>query len=114
MAESYGRDTHLLSRIGEAGSVYIADDVVAAISVIAACEVDGVASMAGGRYKKNIHVDMSEEQISIDLAISIKYNYNIPEVCSKVQEKVKASVESMTGLKVLVVNVKVSGVDVNS
>ena len=112
MAESYGRDTHLLSRIGEQGGVYIADDVVESISVIAAKEVEGVDSMAGGIYKKSVHVELTEENVSIDLAINIKYNHSIPETCAMVQDKVKAAVESMTGLSVLEVNVKISGVNV--
>lgn len=112
MAESYGRDTHLLSRLGEQGGVYIADDVVASISVIAAQEVEGVDSMAGGIYKKSVRVEMTEENVSIDLAINIKYNFSIPETCAQVQEKVKASVESMTGLSVTEVNVKIAGVSI--
>jgi len=61
---------------------------------------------------KGVKVDVSEEHVSVDLSLNIKYGYNIPGVSEKVQEKVKSAIENMTGLTVLDVNIKIAGVNV--
>lgn len=105
------------------GDVKIADEVVAIIAGLAATEVEGVASMAGNitnelvgklgmkNLSKGVKVDVTEEHVSVDLSLNIKYGYNIPEVSEKVQEKVKSAIENMTGLVVLDVNIKIAGVN---
>ena len=108
------------------GDVVIADEVIGVIAGLAAVEVEGVASMAGNATKelisklgkkllsKGVKVDVLEGVVSIAIAINIKYGFNVMNVCKKVQEKVKATVESMTGLTVADVNVRVAGVDVDA
>ena len=105
------------------GEVKIADDVVAVIAALAASEVDGVASMAGSltneinsrlgmkNLSKGVKVDVLEGVVTVSIALNLKYNYNIMEVSSQVQEKVKAAVENMTGLDVADVNIKVAGME---
>ncbi len=109
-------------RIGE---ICIADEVVAVIAALAALEVEGVDSMAGnitnelvgklGRknLSRGVKVDVTEEHVTVDLALNIRYSFNIPEVSAKVQERVIAAIENMTGLKVLEVNVKIAGVNID-
>lgn len=104
------------------GEVKIADEVVAIIAGLAATEVDGVDSMAGNitnelvgklgmkNLSKGVKVDVTEEHVSVELSLNIKYDYNIPEVSGKVQEKVKSAIENMTGLTVLNVNIRIAGV----
>ena len=104
------------------GSVQIADDVVAIIAGLATTEVEGVSSMAGNITKeiisklgvknlsKGVRVNVSEGSVSVEVAINIDYGYNVPEVSAKVQDKVKAAIENMTGLKVSEVNVRIAGV----
>ena len=105
------------------GEVKIADDVVAVIAGLAASEVDGVASMAGGltneinsrlgmkNLSKGVKVDVLEGVVTVSIALNLKYNYNIMEVSSQVQKKVKTAVENMTGLEVADVNIKVAGME---
>lgn len=116
------RKTHMIHESGQIGSVEIADEVVAIIAGLAATEVDGVDSMAGNITKelvgrlgmknlsKGVKIQMMDTSVSIDLALNIKYGYNIPEVATTVQERVTSAIESMTGLEVLDVNVKISNV----
>ena len=95
----------------EMGSINISEDVVAAIAVSAALEVDGVgeldAGSAGRRGKKSSAVKGS---VIVDLQITVKYGVPIPQVAQNVQEAVTNAVESMTELKVCQVNVRISGV----
>ena len=57
-----------------------------------------------------IKVEVNEDKVSVDLSLNVSYNYNIPEVSAKVQEKVKNAIENMTGLTVLEVNIKIASV----
>ena len=107
------------------GDVKIADEVVAIIAGLADTEVEGVASMAGNitnelvgklgmkNLSKGVKVDVTEEHVSVDLSLNIKYGYNIPGVSEKVQDKVKSAIENMTGLNVLDVNIKIAGVNMD-
>ena len=120
MAEK--RITYKIQDLGGIGEVQIADEVVAIIAGLAATEVNGVASMAGNitnelvsklgmkNLSKGVKVEVTEEHVSVNMALNLKYGYSIPDVCEKVQEKVKSAIENMTGLTVLDVNIKIAGV----
>lgn len=45
-----------------------------------------------------------------DITLIVKYGYSIPAISQKVQDKVKSTIESMTGLNVTDVNIRVAGV----
>ena len=107
----------------QVGDVRVADEVVAIIAGLATTEVEGVSSMAGNitneivsklgmkNLSKGILVEVMENEVKVDVAINISYGYSIPEVSSKVQDKVKTAIENMTGLNVAVVNVRIESVD---
>lgn len=106
----------------EVGEVKIADDVIAVIAEIAALEVEGVYAITGGKNdivqtirgkkaSKGIKIEVSEHAVFVDLAIIVKYGIKIQDICLKVQEKVKNSIETMTGLDVQSVDVHVIGVE---
>ena len=40
---------------------------------------------------------MTENHVSVDLSLNIRYGFNIPSVSEQVQEKVSAAIENMTG-----------------
>lgn len=119
------RSTHKLYEKEKIGEVQIADEVVAIIAGLAATEVEGVDSMAGNitnelvgklgmkNLSKGVKVDVTEEHVSVDLSLNIRYRYNIPSVSEQVQEKVSTAIENMTGLTVLDVNVKIAGVNMD-
>lgn len=102
----------------EGEGIRIANDVIAAIANKAATEVPGVFSMSGGisdvfgkKMSKGIKVDAGEKNTKIDVNIIVEYGARIPEIAYEIQNRVKKAVESMTGLKVLEVNVHVQGVN---
>ncbi|ACA45219.1 Asp23/Gls24 family envelope stress response protein [Clostridium botulinum] len=105
------------------GIVKISDEVVGVIAGLAATEIKGIVGMSSGvvggitqilKGKKNISkgvkVNVGEESASIDLYVVVEYGVKIPEVAQKVQEDVKRSVETMTGLTVSSVNIHVQNV----
>lgn len=120
------RSDYTIELENNCGEVVIADEVVAVIAGLAAMEVDGVASMAGDATKeliskigrktlsKGVKVDILEGVVTIAITLNLKYGFNIMAVSAKVQEKVKAAVENMTGLTVADVNVRVAGIEVEA
>lgn len=106
----------------EKGQIQIADDVVAMIASLAATEVDGVSALSGNitnelmskvgvkKLTKGVKVDVFEGKVTIDLAVTMSYGYNIPTTCAKVQDKVKGAIENMTGLTCNDVNIRIVGV----
>ncbi|MBD5136185.1 MAG: Asp23/Gls24 family envelope stress response protein [Lachnospiraceae bacterium] len=107
---------------GSIGQVQIADDVVAVIAGLAATEAEGVEAMAGNitnelvsrlgmkNLSKGVKVQVTEDGVFVDLALVLKFGYNIPDVSESVQEKVKSAIENMTGLNVVEVNIRIASV----
>ena len=94
-------------------NIKIADDVISVIAGVAVSEVPGVAQMSGGfagGISEGIKVDSGEKETKIDVNIIVEYGARIPDVAFEIQNKVKKAVESMTGLKVVEVNVHIQGV----
>ncbi|MCR4807628.1 MAG: Asp23/Gls24 family envelope stress response protein [Lachnospiraceae bacterium] len=105
------------------GEVRIADDVVGNIAAIAATEIEGVAGTVGNATKelmtrmgfnprsKGVKVVIDRNMVTLDMALFMKYGYNIPITSKQVQERVKTSVENMTGLTVVNVGIRIVGID---
>ena len=71
-------------------------------------------SWDGAQFEVNAqkYADCSEQDYGAALISDCKYGYSIKDITTKVQEKVKAAIENMTGLEVADVNIRVAGVDV--
>ncbi len=125
MEKDTERNISMPKEQGQIGEVRIADEVVASIAALAALEVDGVASMAGNATdellsrvgvkgaNKGAKVEVEARVVSVEMAVNLKYGYNIPAVSGKIQEKVKSAIETMTGLTVSDVNIRIVGVVMN-
>lgn len=108
--------------VNDNNEIRISNDVVAVIAGVAVSEVPGVAEMSGGfagitevlsgkkNMAKGIKVEVGDKTTKIDVNIVVEYGARIPDVAYEIQDRVKKSVENMTGLKVLEVNVHVQGV----
>lgn len=102
------------------GEIRVADQVVAVIASVIAEEVPGI-SVKGGLYQdfakrlsggaKGISVAITEGQIVIEMRVAVMYGVHIHQACFQLQEKVKEMVETLTGLTVEAVNVRVEGID---
>ena len=104
------------------GIIRISDDVVATIAGLAALETPGIAAMSGGiseglakrlsgkNAQRGVAVEVGQLEAAIDLRVIVHYGIPIHEVCRQLQDSVRESVQNMTGLTVVEVNVKVEGV----
>ena len=80
------------------GEVKVADEVVAIIAGLS----------------KGVKVTVEESSVLVDITLNLKYGTQIPAVSAKVQDKVKSAIETMTGLSVTEVNIKVASVNVEN
>ena len=104
------------------GSVRISNDVVAIIAGVAATEIKGVVGMSGGitggitellgmkNLSKGVKVEVGDKEAIIDIFLVMEYGSDLAKVGKEVQDNVKASVENMTGLNVVNVNVNIQGI----
>lgn len=124
MGKEVEKTTVVLNAEENTGVVQIADDVVAMIASLATTEVEGVSAMAGNitnelmgrvgmkKLTKGVRVIVTGRKVRVDLAVTMEYGYNIPATCHKVQAKVKAAIENMTGLECTDVNIRIAGIKV--
>ena len=108
------------------GDIKISDSVVASIAGLAASEIEGVDSLSGNltneivakfgikNNSKGVKLEINQGSVIADIYVNVIYGFSIPDVSAKVQEKVKQAIESMTGLNVVGVNVRVVGITVKA
>ena len=122
MSENYQPDVKLDENPN--GTVSFATEVVATIAGLAATEVEGVASMSSQssgfadmfsrknsrNFTKGVRIDLDNNKVTVDITIIVEYGSPVPDVARSIQENVKKAIETMTGLRVVEVNVHVQGV----
>ena len=92
------------------GNITVKDKAIAEIVGLAALQVPGVVKLKGNPAEEliemlwknlsytGVRITLHEREIAISLSVSVKYGFNLSEVASQVQDKVREAVESMTGL----------------
>ncbi|WP_172250310.1 Asp23/Gls24 family envelope stress response protein [Saccharibacillus deserti] len=106
----------------EIGEIQIAPEVIEVIAGLATIEVEGIAGMSGGfaggiaellgrkNLSKGVKVEVGQREAAVDVSVIVEYGSRLPEVAGAVQRNVKRSIEMMTGLSVIEVNVHVHDV----
>src|SRR3712207_9589727 len=108
----------------ERGSTSISDSVVSKIAGIAAQEVDGIRmgsgasqtassflgsipGVSGGGQTQGVSVEVGQEEAALDLTLTTAYGRSIPQLSEAVRRNVINRVESLVGLRVTEVNIKI-------
>jgi uncharacterized alkaline shock family protein YloU len=103
----------------ELGTIQIAPEVLETIAGLATLEIEGVAGMSGGlvggisemlglkSLTKGVKVQIGEIDAIIDISIIIEYGSRIPDVCRQIQQSVKQTIYSMTGIHVPTVHIHI-------
>jgi uncharacterized alkaline shock family protein YloU len=112
----------------EEGRITVAEGVVQKIAGVACREVAGVHAMGTGGSRafsalreripgstgpnvaQGVGVEVGESEAAVDLQIVVEYGVGIADVGRAIQRNVKQSIERMTGLSVVEVNVSVDDV----
>lgn len=125
MSKNVENSTYTVCEDKGIGNVQVADEVVCIVAGLAATEVEGVECMSGNitnelvsklgmkTLSKGVRVEITEKTAKVYIAVILKYGYSIPEVSAKVQERISGAIETMTGLTVAEVNVKIAGIKVD-
>jgi uncharacterized alkaline shock family protein YloU len=110
------------------GKISVAESVVQKIAGKACREVSGVHAMgtggarafgaireripgsSGPNVAQGVGVEVGESEAAVDLDIVVEYGVSVAELGRSIQRNVKQSVERMTGLRVVEVNVSVDDV----
>ena len=122
MPESKNQEHGVGETTNAYGSIKIAEDAVAGIVSLAAAQIKGVAAMSGSmasgiteklgkkNLAKGVKVEIEEQDVKIALHINVEYGVRIPQLAQEMQNKVRDTVQTMTGLKVKEVNIYVQGI----
>lgn len=109
----------------EIGNVKVSDEVIMVIAGLAATEVEGVTSISGNitneviskagakSLSKGVRISFDEDKVQVDISVTLDYGYSIPKVSALIQERIKNTIENMTGLSVTNVNVRIAGVNID-
>lgn len=118
------------SLTSETGTTHIADTVVAKIAGLATKEIPGVHSMGRGMARRmgqlramvpgqteeqgsaaqGVSVEVGEKEAAVDLDLVTFYGESITDVADAVRRNVIDRVESMSGLRVVEVNINVDDI----
>lgn len=109
------------------GNIVIDDNVIATLAGIAAMECYGLVGMATSsateglvellkreHLTKGVRVTSEGNRVIIDLYIMVQFGVSISAVSSNIIERVKYTIEDITGLTVEHVNINVQGVRVQN
>jgi uncharacterized alkaline shock family protein YloU len=97
------------------GKIEISDQVISNVVILTLAKQEGKEITQKSRdykyYRKQVTIDRPDDNsVSISVKIRIKYGEKITDVTSQIQQAIKREVESITGLKVVSVNVYVEDV----
>ena len=93
--------------------VKISNDVINVIASLAlADELGNKKKKKKGPKGKGITVEVVDEKIYIGVDLNVSYGTKIPDLCKRIQQKIRTSVENMTGMCVEEVNVNISSMNI--
>ena len=112
-----------ITRQESMGTIQISEDVVASVAAMAVMEQEGVCGLSTGigsdiaemlgmkSAAKGVRIVSDKEgRLFVECNVVANFGYSVFELAKNVQENVKSSVESVTGLRVAEVNVTVCGI----
>ncbi len=96
----------LTSNNKENGKVVYSKSILGDIVANAVAEVEGIVPGHAGR-RNGISFFVEKDGVYVDVSVTVRYGYNVPELAYRVQQSVKQSIENMTNFKVAEVDVHI-------
>ncbi len=105
-------------------SLKIADEVVEKIVYNETLGVDGIVRVGGmphkdafnlfrkGRRPRGIMVETGEDEVAVDMAISVKYGISIPDLVTQIRKRITDAVKKITGYEVRAITISVDGIQI--
>ena len=134
MTEQKIREHEMVTRLAEleniqeievGGETEINDEVIGAITGVAAREIDGVASLGTRSIRRaiaerlgnseqrarGVEVEAGRREVILDIDLRIVYGFSLPETVVKVRQNVAQRVLEMCGLVAKEINVNIAGIE---
>jgi uncharacterized alkaline shock family protein YloU len=102
----------------------ISDEVIEKIVYSEALGIEGIVRVGGmphkdafnlfrkGRRPRGIIVEIGEDEVAVDMAISVKYNVNIPTLAEEIRKRITQAVNKITGYEVRAIKISVDGIQI--
>ncbi len=122
MPESKNQEHAAGETVNAYGSIKISEEAIAGIVSMVVAQMKGVSAMSGSmtsgltemlgkkNLTKGVKVELNKQDVIIALHIFVEYGVKIPKLALEIQNQVRDSIQTMTGLKVKEVNIYVQGV----
>ncbi len=103
----------VINKHDDAGRLVYSSEIIRDIVDCALNEVEGVVKFTEGskQHRSSIKIEQAGEDIFVDVYCKFKFNVEVSDVASAIQNNVKNSIENMTEFKVSAVNVHVIEVE---
>lgn len=72
-----------------------------------------VSKLGMKKLSKGVKVTITGTQVDVTLNLVLNYGVSIPKTSQEVQDKVKSAIETMTGLTVSEVNIRIAGIQMD-
>lgn len=104
------------------GDILISEDVVATVALQAMSEIEGFAGLStkpgadiaefiGKHWGKGVKITIAEDNsLTVECNVIVYYGSSVVDTAQEIQNAVLSALESVTGVKVLAVNVNVCGI----
>lgn len=122
MPESKNQEYTAGETVNAYGSIKISEDAIAGIVSMVAAQIKGISAMSGSmaaglteklgkkNLTKGVKVELNDQDVIIALYIYVEYGVKIPKLALEIQNQVRDSIHTMTGLRVKEVNIYVQGI----
>lgn len=106
-------------------SLKISNDVLVKIAEVAATEIRGVAShgeylavsdkgvQLTGKLTSPVRATMKNDAVEVTISIVVLQGFKAVDVAQSVQQSIKSAIQSMAGVPVSKVNVKIADIKLN-
>lgn len=98
-----------IKKENEIGHIAINKKVFESIASIELSEEMGKAIPDSSRFKNAVNCKITKDAIVLGIDLKVGYQMNVNEICSRLQEKIYQSILHMTGVKLDLIDIKVTG-----
>ena len=122
MPESKNQEYTAGETVNAYGSIKISEDAIAGIVSMVVAQIRGISAMSGSmaaglteklgkkNLTKGVKVELNDQDVIIALYVYVEYGVKIPKLALEIQNHVRNSIHTMTGLRVKEVNIYVQGI----
>lgn len=98
-----------LKKTNEIGSIAINKKVFESIARIEIGEDETQFVPDSSRFKNAVNCKISKDELVLNVDLKVNYQLNVNEICSRLQDKIYHSILHMTGVKMDLIDIKVTG-----